>query len=120
MLYRKRLSISEAKKKDLLNLLSTRVIPSQYATFSAELPSRTNVLNCLAELSADEVEDDYQELSLHNVDNEEEEQTLSTYQVATENVSSAIDKTGKAVTKRVRGTVSSKDQMGKVRGATRE
>jgi len=60
-LYRTRLPISEAKKKDLMDLLRAGVIPSQYRTFYSELPSDTAVRDCLAEPSADEVESDKQD-----------------------------------------------------------
>jgi hypothetical protein len=60
-LYNTRLLISSAKKKDLLQLLKSGVIPKEYAHYYNELPSSNTVRDCLAEPSADEIVDDDQQ-----------------------------------------------------------
>jgi len=54
--YNTRLPISTAKKKDLLYLLKTKVIPESYANFYNDLPSSTNQPDRLPEPSNEEEE----------------------------------------------------------------
>jgi len=54
-LYNQRLCISSAKKKDLISLIHSNVIPEEYTDFYAKLPSSSNMNDRLPYPSADEV-----------------------------------------------------------------
>ena len=49
-----KLKISEAKKKDLLDLCKSEIIPSDFHAYYKALPNTRNTKDCLAELNADE------------------------------------------------------------------
>lgn len=56
--YKSRLAISAAKKKDLLKLVKDRVIPPEYSDWYGSLPVSDSVPDCLQSPSADEPEPD--------------------------------------------------------------
>lgn len=56
--YNSKLPISAAKKKDLMNLVKSHVIPADYSAWYSNLPVSKTARDCLPEPGADEAEDE--------------------------------------------------------------
>ena len=92
-LYHDRIPISIAKKRDLMQLLKSEVIPCEYSCYYNELPSAGSTRDCLPEPSADELleaeEGDYD-------DDQESPNTVTSDEVPHEPLSSGNDRMASA------------------------